>query len=70
MSTQSFGMPMPPREKRTAQLKGYVPPSLREHYEGKVTGRKSLSDLVYEALEQQAAIEIAKQKLTGRGDKQ
>ena len=58
-------MPMPPREKRTAKLQGYVPARLREYYEQKVTTQKSLSDVVFEALERQAAIDEAHQKLGG-----
>lgn len=56
------------REKRTAKLQGYVPPSLRAFYEELVANhpRKSLSDVVYEALEEQAAMRIAKQNLGGR----
>jgi hypothetical protein len=54
------------REKRTAKLQGYVPPSLRKFYEERVTARKSLSDCVYEALEAHAAMEIAKQSLGAR----
>lgn len=56
-------MPVPPREKRSAKLQGYVPPALRAHYEKKVTTQKSLSDVVFEALNRQAAIEIAEQKI-------
>ena len=56
------------REKRTAKLQGYVPPSLRAFYEELVANHptKSLSDVVYEALEEQAAMRIAKQNLGGR----
>lgn len=55
-------------EKRSARIGGYVRPSLRQFYE-QVKARhpnKSMSDVVCEALEEQAAILVAKQKLGGR----
>lgn len=61
------------REKRTAQLKSNVPPSLRQQYElflaeqGNVI---SLSDYLYGVLEEHAAIRIAKQKLGRRAGNQ
>jgi len=61
-------MPVPPREKRTAQLKAHVPVSLREQYELFVSKHPtlSLSDYVYCVLEEHAAVQIAKQKIGGR----
>jgi len=65
---RNLGMPMPMREKRSALLKAYVPQSLRDFYEEQIAKhpQKTLSDVVYEALEDQAAMHIAKQKLGGR----
>ena len=56
------------REKRTAQLKAHVPHSLRQIYEQFVAGdpRLTLSDYLYEVLEEHAAVRIAKQKIGGR----
>lgn len=55
-------------EKRTAKLSGYVPPSLKEFYESLVADhpRKSLSDVVYEALETHRAMVLAQQKVGAR----
>lgn len=57
------------REKRTALLKAYVPPSLRQQYDLFIEeDRKviSLSDYLYEVLEEHAAMRIAKQKIGRR----
>lgn len=56
------------REKRTAKVSGYVPPSLREFYEELVADhpRKTLSDVVYEALERNRVMVIAEQKIGAR----
>lgn len=68
MPRLNFGMPMPPREKRTAQLKSHVPQSLREQYELFVSKHPSLSlsDYLYVVLEEHAAVQIAKQKIGAR----
>lgn len=66
---KSRGMPIRGvGEKRTEKISGYIPPSLKQHYEAKVAAhpRKSISDVVFEALEAQAAIEIAHQKIGHR----
>jgi hypothetical protein len=56
------------REKRTAKVQGYVPPSLRAWYEEYIAPHpnKSMSDVVCEALQEYAAIRIAQQKIGGR----
>lgn len=57
------------REKRTAQLRTNVPPSLREQYELFVAEQGnviSMSDYLYGVLEEHAALRIAKQKLGRR----
>lgn len=56
------------REKRTAKMQGYVPPSLREFYESMVARhpRKSMSDVVFEALERNRVMVIAEQEIGAR----
>jgi hypothetical protein len=56
------------REKRTAQLKTHVPQSLREQYELFVAESNviSMSDYLFEVLEEHAAMRIAKQKIGRR----
>lgn len=66
---RTYGMPMPLRPKRSAQLKAHVPADLREMYEKFVSDnpRITLSDYVYSVLEEHAAMRIAKQTISRRG---
>jgi len=52
-------------EKRSAQLKAYVPTSLREAYEQFIANdpRITLSDYVYSVLEEHAAARIARETM-------
>lgn len=54
-----------PNEKRSARVGGYVRPSLRAFYiaEKRKHPNKSLSDVICEALEDHAALLIAKQQI-------
>lgn len=56
------------REKRTAQLRTNIPESLRKQYELFVAESNvvSMSDYLYEVLEEHAAMRIAKQKIGRR----
>jgi len=53
------------REKRSAQLKANVPTSLRETYEQFIANdpRTTLSDYVYDVLQEHAAVRLAKETM-------
>lgn len=57
------------REKRSAQVKAHIPPSLREQLELFVAERGnviSMSDYLHEVIEEHVAMRIAKQKIGRR----
>ena len=56
------------REKRTAQIKAHIPPSLREQLELFVRESNviSMSDYLFEVVEEHVAMRIAKQKIGRR----